>query len=403
MTGIPFDYLHDMSVSSSRIRGGVSQIGAAVFLAACLLSVRAKEAPTPFTTVGPGIAYVNRRMPEGPWSIHIVQVDRKRPDLSVASRHAGPGAVGLSTLSEQIGAVPAGMGSVEVAINGDFYQRDRAYAGDSRELQIVNGELVSAPTGGVAFWIDSAGNPAVGPVASRIQVSWPDGASTPVGFNEDRKVDAVVVYTSAVGTGTRTIGGREWILEPEGSSPPQPVAVGSALRFRVREVREAGNSSIASNQVVLSMGPALVRRAMPVPVGSVITLSLATTPPLNGVPTAIGGGPVLVQGGRRQKIKVPSADSYEFSSMMERHPRSAIGWNRAFFYFVEVDGRQKELSVGMTLDELSEVLVSLGCEEAMNLDGGGSSTLWCTGKIRNSPCDGHERPIANSLMILRSK
>ena len=46
-------------------------------------------------------------------------------------------------------------------------------------------------------------------------------------------------------------------------------------------------------------------------------------------------------------------------------------------------------------------MLRLGCTEAMNLDGGGSSTLWADGTVRNSPCDGQERPIANGLVVLR--
>jgi len=87
--------------------------------------------------------------------------------------------------------------------------------------------------------------------------------------------------------------------------------------------------------------------------------------------------------------------------MIERHPRTAIGWNQQCFFLVEVDGRQRDLSVGMTLDELSRFLLKLGCEDLLNLDGGGSATLWCEGQVRNSPCDGHERPIANSLIVVR--
>jgi exopolysaccharide biosynthesis protein len=68
---------------------------------------------------------------------------------------------------------------------------------------------------------------------------------------------------------------------------------------------------------------------------------------------------------------------------------------------VQVDGRQPRLSVGMTLEELGATMARLGCEEAMNLDGGGSATFWCDGRIRNSPCDGGERVIANSLVLVR--
>ena len=57
----------------------------------------------------------------------------------------------------------------------------------------------------------------------------------------------------------------------------------------------------------------------------------------------------------------------------------------------------------MTLDELSAYLVKLGCEEALNLDGGGSSSLWFEGAVRNNPCDGYERTIANSLVVVRKR
>ena len=360
-----------------------------------------RRRPPPLAEVSPGIAYGQRRLPAIPWSIHIVQIDRKRAELRLESRHAGPGAVGLSPLSAQIAAVPMAMGKVEAAINGDFYQRDRAYAGDSRGLQILSGEWASGPNGGVALWIDGSGNPQAGPVASRFQVTWPDGVAQPMGLNEDRKVDSLVLYTPAMGGGTRTTGGREWVLESTEPARPLAALPGSVVRVKVRETREAGNTPVAAGTWVLSMGPALSRKTPPVPEGSLLSLSLATVPALNGVPTALGGGPVLVQGGRRQKIRVPSGESYEFSSMLERHPRSAVGWNRDSVFLVVVDGRQQELSVGMTLEELGDFLVSLGCEEGVNLDGGGSSTLWLGGSVRNSPCDGKERPISNSLMVIR--
>ena len=77
--------------------------------------------------------------------------------------------------------------------------------------------------------------------------------------------------------------------------------------------------------------------------------------------------------------------------------RTAINRNKACFFLVVVDGRQETLSVGMTLDELARYMVLLGCDEAMNLDGGGSSEMWCEGSVRNSPCDrrraGHRQQI----------
>ena len=89
--------------------------------------------------------------------------------------------------------------------------------------------------------------------------------------------------------------------------------------------------------------------------------------------------------------------------MWEKHPRTALGWNDRYFYLVAVDGRQKHLSIGMTLNELAQYMISLGCREAMNLDGGGSSTLWLLDGVVNSPSDEEERSVANALILVRKK
>jgi len=92
--------------------------------------------------------------------------------------------------------------------------------------------------------------------------------------------------------------------------------------------------------------------------------------------------------------------AYSERSKYEAHPRSAVGWNRTHFFFVEVDGRQPGLSMGMTLAELSEYLVKLGCTDGMNFDGGASATMWVLGQVVNSPCQG-EKPVANALIVVR--
>jgi exopolysaccharide biosynthesis protein len=155
-----------------------------------------------------------------------------------------------------------------------------------------------------------------------------------------------------------------------------------------------------ADTLVLFIGPAA--KAPSLKKGDAVKISTETEPPLRGVSDALSGGPILVMNGKRQKIKVPESDSYIFSSMQERHPRSAIGWNDEFYFLVAVDGRQRA-SLGMTLEEFGAQLVKLGCTHALNLDGGGSSTLWFEGKVRNFLCDGYERDIANSLVVVEKK
>jgi exopolysaccharide biosynthesis protein len=153
--------------------------------------------------------------------------------------------------------------------------------------------------------------------------------------------------------------------------------------------------------MVLSVGPAIRQQFIALKTNATLQVSTASIPSLSVARNALSGGPMLVVGGKRQKFRAAADDAYEFSSMLEQHPRSAIGWNEEAYFLVQVDGRQRDLSVGMTLEELSKYLVELGCKEAMNLDGGGSATLWFDGEVRNSPCDGYERTIANSLIVVR--
>src|SRR6185436_8105455 len=94
------------------------------------------------------------------------------------------------------------------------------------------------------------------------------------------------------------------------------------------------------------------------------------------------------------------SNAFRHRFTVEKHPRTALGWSQKEFIWVEVDGRRKD-SIGMTLNELGAFMIELGCTEAINLDGGGSSTIWFDGKVRNRPSDGTERPVANALVLVR--
>ena len=109
---------------------------------------------------------------------------------------------------------------------------------------------------------------------------------------------------------------------------------------------------------------------------------------------AISGNKVLLLGGVRRVV-----------DDLEMHPRTAIGIDKdtGQVLMLVVDGRQ-DFSRGLTMVELANLMTSLGAEDALNLDGGGSSTLIApdpTGVIgvRNSPSDGFERHVANGLVV----
>ncbi len=84
-----------------------------------------------------------------------------------------------------------------------------------------------------------------------------------------------------------------------------------------------------------------------------------------------------------------------------RHPRTAVCFNADWIYFVVVDGRDPGRSIGMTIDELGRFCRdTLGAQWGINQDGGGSSTMWVQGRVRNVPSDGTERQVANGLMMI---
>lgn len=84
-----------------------------------------------------------------------------------------------------------------------------------------------------------------------------------------------------------------------------------------------------------------------------------------------------------------------------RAPRTAIGVTASGeLLLVTVNGRQPNISVGMSLAELGRLLIELGAVQAMNLDGGGSTTMVIRDLVLNLPSNGQERPVSNAILIL---
>lgn len=352
---------------------------------------RAEE--TPYPEVGPGLEYRHERIGDVPWAIHLLKIDLTRKDFSIITTLAQDTIFGLSTVRSQVAALPVETGKAVAAVNGDFFViKPGPYQGDPQGLQIMNEELVSAPVG-ACFWRDPTGRPRIEEVQPRFDVAWPEGTKTAFGLNQERADDAVVLYTPRLGASTRTTGGREFVLERSGDGPWLPLQVGRTYRARIREVRETGgNAPLTADTMVLSVGPGRLENLPALQPGAEVALSTVTSPDLKGVKTAIGAGPVLLHDG----AKLP------FDPAGPRHPRTALGFNETHLFFVVVDGRRKDLSNGMTFVELADLMARIGCKEAMNLDGGGSSTFWLGGKVMNVPSDGRERGVANALVLVRT-
>jgi phosphodiester glycosidase len=114
---------------------------------------------------------------------------------------------------------------------------------------------------------------------------------------------------------------------------------------------------------------------------------------------AVSGRPLLLERGR------PAAELADFPFRRNRHPRTAVGVSRdgRFLFLVAVDGRQPR-SKGMNVAELSRFLAGLGAWSALNLDGGGSTSLFVAaeGGLVDAPCRG-ERTVLNHLCVLQPR
>lgn len=104
-------------------------------------------------------------------------------------------------------------------------------------------------------------------------------------------------------------------------------------------------------------------------------------------------GPILIEDG---EIVAPSEN--------QKHPRTFIGQvnrndNKNEYWIIVADGRQSGYSYGLTNLEMAKIMEQKNCDFAVNLDGGGSSTMLFQGKLLNSPSDGQERRDADFLYV----
>ena len=115
---------------------------------------------------------------------------------------------------------------------------------------------------------------------------------------------------------------------------------------------------------------------------------------------AVGGSNIILEQDEPSDVAVFS----EFGDT--RHPRTAIGIKPdGTVVLMVVDGRQPSHSNGASLADLAELFASLGCCKAINLDGGGSSTMVVAGadgalEVKNNPSDGSPRSVVNGIMVV---
>ncbi len=347
------------------------------------------------STLADGVTYhyIRSGTNDGPVHIHALEIeinpfaegrkileeigsDYPITNLSLRTTFRKGSLVGFNKISDLVEQEDAFAG-----INGGYFGSDGLPLG----LLIQDGQLVSAPILDRTAWgIDADGRMRMDRVSFKGDIVVNFFERRPVsGINRPRYSDELILYTPPFG---RTTNSNQWGLE---------VVV---QHNRVIEINQQGNSVIPPDGFVVSAHGIAREFLENVKIGDRVQSIVSLNPDWlhEGVIQAIGGGPRLVEDG---KIKITGQEEKFLPDILYgRAPRSALGItadNRLLM--VTVDGRA-EHSIGMTLQELADLMLSLGSIQAMNLDGGKSSTLIVRDKILNTPSVG-EIGVHNGLIL----
>ncbi len=326
---------------------------------------------------------------------------------------------------------------VIAAINGDIYDMS---SGTPKGLVIHSGNIVTsgyAPDRVIAFYNDGSAElvPAKlsykvkGTIAydQQVPVSPEEGTDQAAGTDGTSGTDVLVqnetvhyeeewngtvdffnvphgaanglhLYNRHYSSSTKTSGTcAEVVIECDDIQ----LKVNDTIKGTVKQVNTATNNTpITDNTVVLSTvyGSATYNYLSALKVGSEIEISVEDVggADLENADECIGIYYSLVENGRN------------VTSGTAANPRTALGIKEdGSIMLFELDGRQASVSKGLGLYDLADAMIELGCETAVNLDGGGSSVIYVRqpGKdadavIQSSPSSGSERKVANGILLV---
>lgn len=354
-------------------------------------------------TIAPGVFYQALKRINPPTWVGVVRIPLPLPKELVLTSGLGDG-TGFTrrTVSQIASFVQQSKGYVTAAINADYFAMNFSpYAGDPLGIHIQEGELISLPWANRSALVGLRdGRVLITRFRFSAQVKFPDGTEASLdGLNQAPPREGLCLFTPAFGNTTQTPSGTTEIV----ATANLPLRPNNPLTLTVQRVNDTGNSQIPQDGVVLVGTGKFSEQLKTIAPNEKLEITVTLNPldsnfdPQN-ISWAIGGGPRLLRDGQ---ISIEcEQEGFSLSFRQTKHPRTAVGLKEDALLWVVVDGRQPGYSEGMSLDELAELLLNAGCKDALNLDGGGSSTMFVRGAVVNRPSDGRERPIANALFLL---
>jgi exopolysaccharide biosynthesis protein len=343
--------------------------------------------------IAPGLIYHMELESDPPRMIHALRVVATSPVVSTMPELAGKtvyegegkGQGKVSDMVKESGAI--------AAINADFFP----FTGDPLGLMVRRGNLVSLPNPKrVAF--------AWGPQTSVFGFARFSGAVVTddkreisfEGFNEECPENKITLNTPDAGISKAKSPCLTVILKVDGAQIAPTTQIGATV---VGTTNDGANLPLGDGKFTLVAHGNKMSQLNGIKAGQRLTIKTSTSGfDWLKLENAVGGGPFVL---RDNEIFIDAEnEGFGDNFANTRHPRTALGRTpEGDWMFVAVDGRQT-MSVGATLQEMGEIMQRLGCRDAINLDGGGSTCLNILGMNVNRPSDKTgERPVANGVVF----
>lgn len=370
-----------------------------------------------FKSVYDGVEYaeVKREVGAQPVRMNLLRLDLTKVRLDVV--HAMDAAIG----TEKTSSIATRHGAV-AAINGGFFRLDKSkFAGDAAGILMIDDDLLSESVSARSALMVANSKEytsiGFGHYETSSSVWLRNGRAQQYisirGINRERKKDEAVLYDSWFGPSTGTSEpGIEIALRS--CKPVKPRDFPDIECKRIEFAEGSTNLKIPRDGFVISIGRKFVSesrasfkeiedffRTRKQKRSATLTLAVGeedrgfmtdkTVDITNGVPQLI----------KENKIDITWEQEKTTKSFVEtRHPRTAVAKLKdGKFLMITVDGRS-ESSGGIGLFDLAAYLLELGATDAMNLDGGGSTTMFLDGKVVNHPSDKEgERKVSDAILV----
>ncbi len=332
-------------------------------------------------------------------TVHLLDIDPAK--LSIMPAHAKEKARGRETVTSI-----AKRHKAIAAINGGFFKRGVLVDGLPAGILKIHGQWygIAYRSRGAIGWSNQLHTTLVDRIETKTNVFLNHKQFPVYAVNQPGMNNKSILYTDAYGPKTDSVpNGTNIVIQDN----------------RIIDISPSGKTNIPKGGYVFAIGPNAKYPNHPIDIGNLATVNIEIIPHFakkehylawQMVENVLGGSPLLMYHGK--VVQDHSIERLRSPFLTNRYARTAVGiLNNGHWLFAVVEQSALTGSPGMTIDELATFMQALKCEYALNLDGGGSSTLYINNAVINHP-DGSEddeymwsvsRPVSDAILILPKK